>query len=104
MEGKTIIIIKIPNANRQNKPVYINNNPITGTFKRYHDGDYRCTKEEIKVMFSESTEQSKDEIILEEYNIDNIDKETLESYRKDLSYIKEITTNGIICRIKNVYI
>lgn len=82
MEGKTIIIIKIPNANRQNKPVYINNNPITGTFKRYHDGDYRCTKEEIRVMFSESTEQSKDEMVLEEYNIDNIDKETLESYRK----------------------
>ena len=36
-----IIIINIPNANRQDKPVYINNNPITGTFKRYHDGDYK---------------------------------------------------------------
>ena len=37
IEGKMIIIINIPNANRQDKPVYINNNPITGTFKRYHD-------------------------------------------------------------------
>ena len=82
IEGKMIIIINIPNANRQDKPVYINNNPITGTFKRYHDGDYKCTKEEIRVMFSESSEQSKDEMILEEYTIDNIDKETLESYRK----------------------
>ena len=82
IENKTIIIINIPNAKRQDKPVYINNNPITGTFKRYHDGDYKCTKEEIKVMFSESSKQSKDEIILEEYTIDNIDKETLESYRK----------------------
>ncbi len=33
-------------------------------------------------MFSESTEKSRDGIILEEYNIDNIDSETLESYRK----------------------
>ena len=81
-EGKTIIIIKIPNANRQDKPVYINNNPITGTFKRYHDGDYKCSKEEVRVMFSESSKQSKDEMILEEYTINNVDKETLNSYRK----------------------
>ena len=33
-------------------------------------------------MFSESTEESKDEIILNEFNINSIDKETLESYRK----------------------
>lgn len=82
VEEKTIIIINIPKANRQNKPVYINNNPITGTFKRYHDGDYKCLKEEIRVMFSESTDKSKDEMILEEYNINNIDKETFESYRR----------------------
>ena len=82
IEEETIIIINVPSANRQNKPVYINNNPITGTFKRYHEGDYKCSKDEIRVMFGESTEKSKDEMILEEYNIDNIDKETLENYRK----------------------
>lgn len=82
IENKNIIIINVPTANRQNKPVYINNNQIIGTFKRYHDGDYKCTREEIRVMFSESAEKSKDEMILEEYNINNIDEETLESYRK----------------------
>ena len=40
IEDKTIIIINIPSANRQNKPVYINNNPITGTYKRYHDKEF----------------------------------------------------------------
>lgn len=82
IENKIIIILSIPSANRQDKPIYINNNPMTGTFKRYHDGDYRCSKEEIKIMFSESTKQSKDEVLLNEYSIDNIDKETLENYRK----------------------
>lgn len=82
IEGKTIIIINVPSANRQNKPIYVNDNPIKGTFKRYHDGDYKCTREEIRVMFSESAEKSKDELILDEYNIDNIDSETLENYRK----------------------
>ena len=81
-ENRMLIIVNVPNANRKDKPIYINNNPITGTYKRYHDGDYRCNKKEIQVLFSESTEESKDEIILNEFNINSIDKETLESYRK----------------------
>ena len=101
IEGKTIIIINIPTANRQNKPIYENDNPIKGTFKRYHDGDYKCTREEIRVMFSESAEKSKDEIILEEYNIDNIDSETIE---KDSNFIKVTIINGIIYLTKNFYI
>ena len=31
IENKKIVIIKAPRANRRNKPIYINNNPITGT-------------------------------------------------------------------------
>lgn len=82
VENKTVAIVNVPSASRQDKPIYINGNPIKGAFKRYHDGDYKCTKDEIKVMFSESTEKSKDEVILEEYGINNIDSETLENYRK----------------------
>ena len=78
-ENRMLIIVNVPNANRKDKPIYINNNPITGTYKRYHDGDYRCNKKEIQVLFSESTEESKDEIILNEFNINSIDKETLET-------------------------
>lgn len=77
IEDKTIVVINIPSANRQNKPVYINNNPITGTYKRYHDGDYKCNKKEVKVMFSESAEESKDEMILKEFDFNNIDKKFL---------------------------
>ena len=69
VENRMLLIVNVPNANRKDKPIYINNNPITGTYKRYHDGDYRCNKKEIQVLFSESTEESKDEIILNEFNI-----------------------------------
>ena len=82
IEKKTVIIINIPVATRQNKPVYINNNPITGTYKRYNDGDYKCNEKEIRVMFKESDDKSEDEIILKEFNFDSINKETLENYRK----------------------
>ena len=41
VENRMLLIVNVPNANRKDKPIYINNNPITGTYKRYHDGDYR---------------------------------------------------------------
>ena len=81
IDNKTIIVISIPVADRRNKPIYINNNPITGTYKRYHEGDYKCSKEEIRVMISESSEESKDGTILQEFDINNLDKETIDSYR-----------------------
>lgn len=82
LRNKNIIVINIPPANRKQKPVYINGNPLKGTYKRLYDGDYKCTEEEIKTMISESLDKSKDEIIIEEYDINNINQDTLENYRK----------------------
>ena len=81
IENKKLIIIKVPKSNRRNKPIYINNNPIVGTYKRFHEGDFKCAEYEVKAMLSESNEQTKDQMILEEYNISNINKETLKDYR-----------------------
>ena len=44
IDNKQIIVIQVPRANRRNKPVYINNNPITGTYKRFHEGDFKCAE------------------------------------------------------------
>lgn len=81
LEEKEIIIIKVPKADRKSKPIYINNNPMIGTYKRFHEGDFKCVEYEVRAMISESAEKSKDQIILEEYDIDNINKETLKNYR-----------------------
>lgn len=81
IESKIIIIISVPRANRKNKPVYINNNPILGTYKRFHEGDFKCAEFEVKTMITESNEKTKDQIILDEYNINNISKSTLDDYR-----------------------
>ena len=81
IDNKQVIVIQVPRVNRRNKPIYINNNPITGTYKRYHEGDYKCSKEELRVMASESSEESKDGTILKEFDINNLDKETIDSYR-----------------------
>ena len=35
-----ILIIQVPRARRQQRPVYINGNPLNGSYKRNHEGDY----------------------------------------------------------------
>jgi len=52
IEGVDIIRIHIPKASRKQKPVYINNNPITGSYRRYNEGDYHCDEETVRRMMA----------------------------------------------------
>ena len=45
-----VLVIKVPRANRNQKPVYLNNDVFGATFRRDHEGDYRCTEAEIRAM------------------------------------------------------
>ena len=53
-DGKRYIVIDVPRVSREFRPVYINGNSMSGTFKRNHEGDYHCTMHEIKSMMAES--------------------------------------------------
>ena len=81
IDGKTIIWIEIPQADYTQKPVYINGNPISGTFKRNHEGDYHCRESEIRAMFRDSSDDGNDGGLLDGYTMDDIDPETMKAYR-----------------------
>ena len=82
IDNKQVLVIQVPRASRKNKPIYINNNPMTGTYKRYNDGDFKCAEYEVRAMLIDSSEKSKDSVILEEFNIDDINIDTLKNYRR----------------------
>jgi predicted HTH transcriptional regulator len=46
--GDVILVIYVPKAKRDEKPVYINNDIFGGTYRRDWEGDYHCTKSEIR--------------------------------------------------------
>ena len=46
----------MPRANRRQRPVYIGQNPINGTYRRYHEGDYRCSPDEVGRMLADQSE------------------------------------------------
>ena len=81
VDGKVIVAINVPRAEYTIRPVFINNNPIKGTFKRNHEGDYHCTEQELRMMARDANEAGNDRMFLECYTMDDIDIPTLERYR-----------------------
>lgn len=82
--GSYVLVFNVPRAPRNRIPVYLHNNP-DNTFKRNHEGDYRCDVSEVRRMFADAdiTENPRDYKILPEFTIErDIDKPTLEQYRR----------------------
>ena len=48
-----VVKIHIPQATRQQKPIYKGQNPLQGTYKRQYEGDYKCDAEYIKRMLAD---------------------------------------------------
>jgi ATP-dependent DNA helicase RecG len=63
--GQKLISIFVPRASRQKRPIYINGNPLSGTFKRNFEGDYRCNETEVRAMLREASDEPLDGQILE---------------------------------------
>ena len=79
--GDVIMVIYIPRANRQMKPVYINNNLWDGTYRRNWEGDYHCTESEIRAMLRDEPEDTMDMTVLEEFSLTDLSDETVQGYR-----------------------
>ncbi len=85
VQGKQLLLIHIPQATRIQRPVYINGNPLTGTYKRNFEGDYRCTETEVRQMLRDAGDEPQDSSILEHFTLDDLDADTLKAYRNRFS-------------------
>ena len=80
-EEKLLVSIHVPQANYRQRPVYINGNLNKGTYKRNHEGDYHCTEEEVKAMIRDSNDAGNDGVLIEHYDMEDIDMSTLRAFR-----------------------
>ena len=79
-DGKKIIIISVPRAQRYDKPIYLDGN-LFSSYKRNGEGDYRCTKEVIQAMLRDASPKTQDMIVLGNMDLDVFDKDTIKRYR-----------------------
>lgn len=83
IKGKKLLTFRIPFANRTERPVYLTRNPLGNTYKRNHEGDYRCTDDEVKRMLADSSaELKRDSLILENFSISDFDPVSLKQFRQ----------------------
>lgn len=85
MDNKTGILIHIPQASRKERPVYINSNPLDGTYLRKNEGDYKCPPDLVKQMLGEQANDTRDAVILGHFDFKDIDNESFRIYRQQFS-------------------
>jgi len=76
-----LVCIHVPRVSRQQRPVYINGNPLLGTYKRNFEGDYRCTEAEVRQLLRDAGDEPLDGQIMEGFDLNDLDTESLTAYR-----------------------
>lgn len=84
VDGKELIVMTVPPANRLVRPVYVGS-VENGTFKRNGSGDYHCTPAEIGSMYRDASAETRDILPSEWATLDDLDDESIESYRNMMS-------------------
>lgn len=85
-----IMVIYVPIAKREQKPIFINDDLFGGTFRRNWEGDYHCTSSEVKAILRDQTEDTMDMKILENMQMDVLNMETVHAYRnRHMAYRSE---------------
>lgn len=77
-----ILQIAVPRSTRKQQPVFVGLNPLAGTFRRGHEGDYRVPEEGVRRLLAEQVQDVRDARILPRFGIDDLDLATLARYRQ----------------------
>ena len=59
-----------------------------GTFRRNHEGDYHCSKEEVKSMLRDQADTTQDALVIENLLISDLNQESIHRYRMMFNNLK----------------
>ncbi len=81
VDGGWLVAVRIRPASRQDRPIYKGQNPLEGTYKRRHEGDYKCSPEEVRRMLADADNIPADARILDGFGLDDLDQPSLTAFR-----------------------
>lgn len=82
IDGQSIVHIHVPQATRKQRPVYLNGNPLTGTYARFNSADLRQGEETVRRMLAEQVEDTRDGEILAGYGLGDLEIDSFNQYRQ----------------------
>ena len=84
-----IMVIHVPAARREQKPVYINDDMFGGTFRRNFEGDYHCTRIQVKTMLRDQADDTVDMSVLDNLSMDIFNMDSVRGYRNTFASLKD---------------
>jgi ATP-dependent DNA helicase RecG len=88
-EGDVIMVVHVPAARREQKPVYINDDIFGGTFRRNWEGDYHCTRIQVKTMLRDQADDTIDMSVLDNIGLDIFNSDSVRGYRNTFASLKD---------------
>lgn len=88
VDGATLVVVKVPRADRMQCPVYISNSMNAGAYRRNGEGDYHCTMEVIRAMVRDSYDGAINRDVVDEVGIDALSSDSVHAYRNELSSLR----------------
>lgn len=80
-DGKTVVAIDVPRADRTMKPVFVGTDPMRGSYRRNGEGDYHCNKDQVAAMYRDASIVGADMRVLANMDMTVFDMESVHAYR-----------------------
>jgi predicted HTH transcriptional regulator len=88
VNGRKIVCVRVRQARREERPVYVGRNPMSGTYLRRNEGDFHATEEQVRRMMAERVEDARDARILEHFDVTDLDMDSVVAYRNRFSAVR----------------
>ena len=89
IDGKHVMAIKVPRAERIYRPVFKGKDMFAGTYRRNGEGDYLCSRDEVAALFRDAGQVTQDNKIITEVDLDLLCKESVTHYRRRFMLIHQ---------------
>lgn len=82
IEQAYLLAIHVPRAGRSERPVYVGSTPFGNTYRRHHEGDYRCDDDEVRRMLADADPTPRDHRILTGFTLEDLHLPSLTQFRQ----------------------
>ena len=88
VDGKAVVVVEVPRAERTVRPVFVGSDVFKGTYRRNGEGDYHCSRETVEGMIRDKCAETADNCVLDELTIADLDADTIRRYRMYFSQLR----------------
>ena len=103
LEGKAVLAIAVPRAGRTDRPIYVGQNPLTGTYRRINEADIRCDPHIVKSMLADAIAEDRSAHVVDGYTLDDLESYTIERFRQRIS-LRSYGENALLAKSKGDFL